>query len=293
LPRGDADLYDRVEMWSHYRSVGFDDGDTIMRMPIDESPHDLRANGQLYSIACLIPKELFARYRFRGEYAEDLDLGVRLIRDGHKLAFIRSTEVIHSHNRPAYYYLKKGCVDALAMARIVRDRERRDVTVAQLFRDLILTYNVLNSLVREELEWMGVPCRWRDLSNVVTRQLLTARGRRHPVAIDVAQSGDVDSNLRAFLENVYVRYGAGSSSTTATYDGVLLSTLLDWLQTTFAYMARTYEVIDGDVLREFRSHLYKSYATQSGREIAHCYLGASGGDKEILEEIIRELAKGV
>jgi hypothetical protein len=54
---------------------------------------------------------VFEKYRFRSAYAEDFDLGIRLIQDGHRLGFLSSTRVLHSHNRRAFYFLKRGYVD--------------------------------------------------------------------------------------------------------------------------------------------------------------------------------------
>lgn len=55
----------------------------------------------------MIGRDVFQQYRYRGDYAEDLDLGIRLIPGRLPRGNARLRQVIHSHNRPAYYYLKE------------------------------------------------------------------------------------------------------------------------------------------------------------------------------------------
>jgi hypothetical protein len=81
----------------------------------------LRSMGQLSDVSCLIPRELFQRHRYRGDYAEDLDLGIRLIQAGHRIAMLASVKVIHSHNRPPWYYLKRSFVDVIFLVGLFED----------------------------------------------------------------------------------------------------------------------------------------------------------------------------
>ena len=114
-PRADSDLFYRVISWNHHRFMSADGGDRVMAAPGDGDPLNRRRNAQLTDTACLIGRELFLRYRHRGEYAEDLDLGLRLSGDGYRLVFVTSTRIIHSHNRPAWYHLKRSYVEHLAL----------------------------------------------------------------------------------------------------------------------------------------------------------------------------------
>src|SRR5262249_31900871 len=88
------------------------DRDHVGRMNGEEYS-DLRVQGQLSDIACIISRDMFLKYKFIGRYAEDLTLGIRLIRDGHKVGMLSSIPVIHSHHRPAAYYLQRGFVDVV------------------------------------------------------------------------------------------------------------------------------------------------------------------------------------
>jgi glycosyltransferase involved in cell wall biosynthesis len=109
-PRPDCDLFYRVGTFSHYGFLGALDGDRIGEL-VAEDYESLRIHGQLSDIACMIERAVFEKYGFRGDYGEDMDLGVRLIRDGYRIALTASIPVIHSHNRAPFYFLKRAFVD--------------------------------------------------------------------------------------------------------------------------------------------------------------------------------------
>ena len=110
--RSDSDMMYDSMINTHYRFLGCLDYDRIGQY--DGGDHmSLRSRGQLSDVSCLISQECFQQFRYRGNYAEDLDLGIRLIKSGKRVAMMASVKVIHSHNRPAYYYLKRSFVDVV------------------------------------------------------------------------------------------------------------------------------------------------------------------------------------
>ena len=120
FPRTDSEvLYDCL-VGTHYEFLGCNNSDRIGRLTgLDNI--SLRTQGQLSDVACLIPRTLFDKYRYYGRYAEDLLLGVRLIRDGHRLGMVSSIKVIHSHNRPVGYYVRRVFVDVMFLTEVFAD----------------------------------------------------------------------------------------------------------------------------------------------------------------------------
>ncbi|HXD42622.1 MAG TPA: glycosyltransferase [Ramlibacter sp.] len=108
--RSDSDLMYDSMIDTHYRFLDCREQDRIGSHQGDDHM-SLRSQGQLSDVSCLIGRELFAQYRYQGDYAEDLDLGIRLIKGGWRVAMLASVKAVHSHNRPAYYYLKRSFVD--------------------------------------------------------------------------------------------------------------------------------------------------------------------------------------
>ena len=118
--RSDSDLMYDSMVHTHYRFLGCHEFDRIGELRGTDHMA-LRSLGQLSDVACLIDRSTFQAYRYRGDYAEDLDLGIRLIRDGHKVAMLASVKVIHSHNRTAHYYLKRSFVDVIFLVGMFDD----------------------------------------------------------------------------------------------------------------------------------------------------------------------------
>ncbi|WP_309605575.1 glycosyltransferase family 2 protein [Phenylobacterium sp.] len=112
FPRRDSEIVYNAGIEAHYAFLGCRDADRIGALS-GQDHQALRTQGQLSDVACMITAPMFQAYRYEGRYAEDLILGVRLIRDGHRIAMLSSVRVIHSHNRPAAYHLRRTFVDVL------------------------------------------------------------------------------------------------------------------------------------------------------------------------------------
>jgi glycosyltransferase involved in cell wall biosynthesis len=111
-PRSDSDLFYQFSIYKQYDAWGLDQDRVLAWNDSCSSYLGLRSSAQLSDLAALVRTDVFAQYGFRKAYAEDIDLAIRLIRDGRRLGFLYHTRVLHSHNRPAYYFLKRGYVDA-------------------------------------------------------------------------------------------------------------------------------------------------------------------------------------
>lgn len=118
--RDDSDLMYECSIATHYDYLGCKSVDRVGEFR-GADHENLRVMGQLSNVACLIQRSRFLQYRFRGAFAEDLDLGVRLIRDGLRIAMLASVKVIHSHNRLAHYYLKRTFVSVTFLAEAFDD----------------------------------------------------------------------------------------------------------------------------------------------------------------------------
>ena len=292
FPREDADLFYRVLLSYHYKFLGVDKEDRIMCKPDHENHLTLRTNGQLSNIACLISKDVFMNYRFRGNYAEDLDLGLRLIRDGYQLLFLRSIKIIHSHNRPVYHHLKRAYVDNLSLSQILPDRPIFAVEAERLFPDIIFVYEVVNSIVVKELQQVDVPCTIKKLSTIIMEKLHTAANSTYPVIIDFESNGYLDSKFRAFMKNVYNRYYVKDKKN-SLYNGILLGEMQTFTKMILEYMNDNYDLIDDIALNDFKSCLYKAYAWLCGLQLASTILRGSESSKYKIKEINDELIKEV
>lgn len=147
IPRSDADLFACWSYWAHYVKFLRREKDSIYnRASFDNfdrlSEGDKRIAVSLDNVSLGIKKEIFNLYQFHADYAEDLELGVRLIKDGHSLIFQSSNAVIHSHNRPPVYYLKRSYSDRISVCKILNIKRNRISTKA-LIESMSYTYRLL------------------------------------------------------------------------------------------------------------------------------------------------------
>jgi glycosyltransferase involved in cell wall biosynthesis len=123
IPRSDADLF---AVWSYYNhNIEYlrSDKDRISASVPEAfdalSIQKKRSLAGLDNVCLCISKEIIREYQFRSDYAEDLELGVRLLKNDHELMFQSSNAVIHSHNRDAGYYLKRSYMDTVSLSEIL------------------------------------------------------------------------------------------------------------------------------------------------------------------------------
>lgn len=121
-PEG-TDLYYRVASFGHARYVGFFDRDVIGSIEKCTDDDTLRRNASLNDVACAVERKVFMRFKHRFNYAEDLDLGIRLLKKGYKIKLMSDVKVIHAHNRVADYYMKRAIVENTAFYRIFPDKK--------------------------------------------------------------------------------------------------------------------------------------------------------------------------
>jgi len=65
------------------------------------------------------------RYSAGRAYAEDLELGIKMVKEGYKIAQLFSNGVIHSHNRSPFYYLRRTYVEVKTLSELLEYDSRQ------------------------------------------------------------------------------------------------------------------------------------------------------------------------
>jgi len=152
IPRNDADLFACWSMWYHYKVLDFNT-DKIVAPPPDFDklpPLEKRKLCGLDDVSTAVRRDVFSKFKFRRlPFAEDLDLGIRLMKSNYKLAFLYSTGVIHSHVRDAYYHLKRSYVDRIALEDILGDKSKHypKCNTDEVISSLVVLYCSLNMAI--------------------------------------------------------------------------------------------------------------------------------------------------
>ena len=289
-PRLDSDLFYRVISWSHHRFISEDGDDVTMVRSADDDPVNRRRNAQLADTACLMSRDLFLTYRHRGNYAEDLDLGLRLIDDGYRLAYLASPRILHSHNRPAYYHLRRSYIEHLTLFEMLPGYPIAPGDERAAVNDILSSCAALDDLVGRHLPSVSAPCSSRHLMDVVARGLHRARmgtQRGSPAAAP----DYLDTRTRAFvkrLQELPVARDARCASTEAPLlDGVaaLAGMICEYLE-------HASQALDQALLVEFRSALYKGWAAlHCGVRLASAYWRGPERARETLRDLHDELTR--
>lgn len=155
--REDADLFAKFMNHIQYESMGMKHNEVRFVHNTEDyqslSPGDRRKLSQLDNVCCCFRKNVFDLYKFRKvKYAEDLEIGSRLARDGYKLAFLSSNGVIHSHNRSSVHFLKRSYTDARLAPKVLGYCSGvpilpRGITLEDIFSDMRKFYSYLGRLL--------------------------------------------------------------------------------------------------------------------------------------------------
>ncbi len=290
-PRVDADLFYRAVSWNHNRFMGVADSDRVMRLPPIATPTTLRQNAQLSNTACLVSRVAFSHYRFRGSYAEDLDFGLRLIRDGHTLAFLGTTHIIHSHNRPASYYFKRGYVDTLTLRQMFDGNEANPCQIHDMLAQIDASRRALDGLLDETLDTLQLPCTPAALSTRVEADLANRSAERHHGRAEVTPDRYVDEPLACLLnELLHQSCPAGAVSGDAD---VMVAAVRGMSSMLLAYMSESYVAIDDLAIDEFKQAMYKGWALHSGGQLASLVMLQGGPSTESNLWLHRAMSRAV
>ena len=293
--RSDSDvMYDSM-IHTHYQFLGCLDYDRIGELR-DSGHASLRSQGQLSDVSCMIGRDVFQQYRYRGDYAEDLDLGIRLIQDGYRVAMLASVKVIHSHNRPAYYYLKRSFVDVVFLVGLFPDFE-----YPRIHSQRGLFAGVLSMAVHLS-RWLAAPPSAEGQSVAATLREWSDEWRRQFARIEPQgelQLGDsrLDAWLQQFRQQQLNLPGQRLSADESKEAQRFLDAFLGRLDHFAHFAGQTYGPSSDVLMNELRQGIVKIYASAAGSALAFMYLDVKAkhceGDAAAAQSIYTDLKAGV
>jgi hypothetical protein len=291
-PRSDSELFYDALLKGHYDFIGCNDADRLGEFVTNDHT-SLRTQGQLSDVTCLIPKALFDAYKYHGDYAEDLTLGIKLIRDGYRVGMLSSIRVVHSHNRPVQYYLRRSFVDVVFLTDIFADfipppANDLEGTLAAAVMLSRLTPALANNPLRSPLDVLDA------LADKVRHLALSK-------VVDERWDGFGFAPLQPWLERMYDQPGR------PTAFSVPKGYTLGFEQTRNMYADRlvslkpalsSYPAQDETVCRELTDAILKALAMTIGSQLAFCCVAPSLGQpvaglQERLDELRKILMAGI
>jgi lipopolysaccharide biosynthesis glycosyltransferase/glycosyltransferase involved in cell wall biosynthesis len=112
--RDGCEEYYRLSFDAHVRYLGYFD-DTIMLMPQVENYRELRRNANLSDVCCIYKRDVLLKLGMDSPFAEDIDFGLRAIKNGYKLGMLTSHKVTHSHNTTVLAVYERAYIDFVSI----------------------------------------------------------------------------------------------------------------------------------------------------------------------------------
>ena len=130
------------------------------------------------------------------------NLGLRLTKDGYKIAFLGSTRIIHSHNRPAYYHLKRGYVDNVFLVRVLPNYPVVGHNFDELISDIAFTYQAIRCILAEEAWELQLSCKLSQFSAWFIKQFQAICKATDPMLTQSVDSRLLDTEFEGFLSRI-------------------------------------------------------------------------------------------
>jgi len=148
VPKSDADLFACFSIWNYHNVLDFSE-DKIAEFAVEFDklpPTEKRKLCRLDDMCNLVRTDVFDNFKFTDiRYAEDLDLGLRLLKGGYKLAFLHSVGVVHSHSRDASYFIRRYYMDNKILQEIFNYAEYYpECSFDELTYSILALYSALN-----------------------------------------------------------------------------------------------------------------------------------------------------
>ena len=290
-PKADADLLSHITVWN-WKNIMSGGSDRLTALPADASYDNLRRSAQLSDNACAVKRSIFMELGgHRGAYAEDLDLGIRLLRSGHKLGLLASISVVHSHNRPALYNFKRAIVDGVNIAGLFADF-RLDALTAKEAMNRIFTAAVANrafvSVLSEDLPDME-PSEFAEYVRTAYNSIiLSLKSVKDMETLLLAAGEDLDDSVRGFLTELWADYGSG-----CRFDGGLAAMQGRYLMHTVCpYLESINRSIDAELRTELCRLVWQYFGQSAGYCVAAAFLH-EGSTNPKITETVEKYSKGV
>ncbi|MBQ3509768.1 MAG: glycosyltransferase [Peptococcaceae bacterium] len=280
----DTELYYKISSEIHAEFMGFshEDKTGMYRNGYDEL--SLRKNANLNDVACAVQKKIFQNFQYRYDFAEDLDLGVRLIKKGYAIKFLSNVAVIHGHNRSAEYYLKRSLVETLSLDLILnRDAKKLEKT-EQEFLYLILAYGTTKYAVEKMRKQKVTDCSVELFFEYLDKSFAEAFSQKASFYVNTCRKLPADNKVDEIISKLaegIILEREGSAYNAAQH-------LRHYAKHHIKkYMLKSESMITKELEEKIYDALEKQLATFIGSEISHLHPDAR------MYSLIAELKKGV
>ena len=278
FPEG-TDLFYKISAYYHCRYLGISEKDSLKYYVPGMSRNELRGSASLNDVTCAVRADVFRQFKYRFDFGEDLDLGIRLLQSGYLIKLLGSTATLHGHNRESGYYIKRYLIDTISLGRIFMEPVAGTVETPAVRDSILNCYYLLQPVVNAVMCAEGLT--WQEYSAGVE----AAFDRQIRAMPDGSEPVRLDSKL---FEKVIVVLQQEAADIALRKDPELITELKGY----FVNVMRPYAEEHGrepseELGNELAGCLVKQFAAQTGNRLARV------AENDPLYEKLDFLRKGV
>jgi len=148
FPKSDADLMSKYTIANHFKFLKHFSTQVTPNSFDKLTIEQKRSAAQIDDVCACYRKSVFSKYQYSDlGFGEDLEMGIKLVKDGYTISNFGRSTVIHSHTRSADYWLKRAFTEhticnPLLGAKITDFKKDYNIsTEEEILEDLQLTYS--------------------------------------------------------------------------------------------------------------------------------------------------------
>ena len=199
--------------------------------------------------------------------------------------------MIHSHNRSAAYFFKRGYVDRYYLAEVFSGLGCPERCFGCLQADVARVRRVFCCLLAGGLASLPLPC---SPSAVEARALAVIDGafrdRAHRLTAPPGHRC-VGDDFQQALARMHGHREDGACGARAA--SPLLTAMRDFATVVFRHLREVHGTVDDELLADTRACLWKGFALVSGAHLAACYCEGADAVAPVQAQLHEEMLKGV
>ncbi|QSZ40927.1 glycosyltransferase [Sulfurimonas aquatica] len=258
IPNAEADLYTCYGLKQFNDFLDISESKTKITEKYIDNPTYARKLAQLDNVSCLVDANVFKQYKFRGKYAEDLDLGLRLIKDKHRIGMTSEVSVLHSHLRPAYYYMKRAMVET-EVVKDMFEKNTEKINLDDQLSDILVTSFVL-AFFLNEIKNINSPISFNKFKVSMSNSLDNLLGREY-LKDEYSHVHEVlykyDANIMNVIDVLF-------KNNIELKKGDLFYSMHHINSEAINFIENKYTLIDEKIISEYILFMLNTYGTWSG-----------------------------
>ena len=198
--------------------------------------------------------------------------------------------MIHAHNRPSWYFLKRGYVDNRFLTDVFPDYDIPRTVANDFIPDLAYGYAFLGNFLKK-LNGLTTNADPKEFNLALKEMMETVLRSEYPGELPVLEDNYLDSSSKDFIENLIKNEGLAKVG--KKYDGMLIHAFAGYLNITTNYLNYTFETIDEKLLLDIKNCVCKSFAIVVGAHLSYCYQNRNGKEPLDMDALNKLLMEGV